>query len=265
MVPSLSRVRLVVLVASVVAASCGQRDSSDAEVELNTAVGRREAAGETAPVVTLPIVQETTSTTTEPVAPASSVQPTTLSETTTSATPTAAPRCVELAASSVVVVSSENGWSLEASTTAGESVVSGVFPLEGDPPIVIGSAQLDDDDSLEVLIGEVADAEASWVRVFDFARCRLEEPLDAVSGQPVKMLVGRLGDAAGGVACDGPDVVVTALTRSGGGDDAIGPSFDGYAVVLSLFSGLWERGPEIPSSFGPDDVAGVTGLYCSDG
>lgn len=266
----------------ILVAACTGESSDDVEVDLNTAVVRRAGGGPNGESVSLPTASSPTTASSTPSErdtaqpsnpvptstspePAPTTAPSTTAVITTATSTTVAPPtpCADFDPSSVVVVIDGETWRLQGSGPGG-AIASEPLPLEVLEPWVLGAVQLDNDDQAELLVAFGDNPAAPLIAVYDTAGCRLIEPLDVVSGQPIRLLVGVAGDRAGAVACDGQELIATTVTRSEP-VDAEGQTqvrWVGESWVLSLFSGSWERSGPVPVTLGEGQLAATVGLHC---
>jgi hypothetical protein len=254
------------------AAACTGDSTGDVEVDLNTGVGsaggisRRESVA--LPTTLAPPTSEGAPTSTEGSSPPGSKPavatsgPTVASSTVAT---TAQMPCSDFDPAGVEVVVAEESWSLRGPAVGGV-IASVSAPLDGPAPRLLGGAQLDDDPVPELLVAS-GDPAVALVSVYDADGCDLREPLDTLSGQPVRLLVGVAAEEAGAVACDGQELIVSSFSRQEA-DDAEGDTqvrWVGQTWALSLFSGSWERSEPVPVTHTESELAAVAGVHCSTG
>ena len=177
--------RALVLILGVLALSMGCSSGSDderpdAEVELNTALGRRASPSSTdgRPQATM-----------TSAAPATTVGPgtvATISETTSTTTlgttspPTTLEPCSSLGTVSVSV--SETEWWLAGRASDGTAIRSVPLPLADGLGRLVAERDLDGDGGPELLVLVEGDDLASRLHVFEFRDCALSEPRNPLTG-----------------------------------------------------------------------------------
>ena len=252
-------------------------ESADAEVELNTALGRRGTPSSTDPVVSV----TTTAVPTTTSAPGPTVVTSGPSTTVAAPTTTAEP-CSEFGSVSVTV--SDDTWSLTGRAADGTPIASDQLPLEAGLGRVVGERDFDHDGRPELLVVAEGDGVTSRLLVFEFRRCRLSEPRNPLTGEAVRPVVGVFADQAGGVVCRDAGLEVTTLSAVFDGADPDTPAPDssepdtsepdttgpaqqlvgwtGAVEELTLFAGAWEVRSSIDLSVPPTDVTEVALLAC---
>lgn len=256
------------LVVAFAAAACASAETGDAEVELNTALGRRGTPSST---TMPPIPTNTPSTTPATQAPVLTSGP----QTTTSAAPTTTEvPCAAL--ETAAVVASGDFWRLEGRADDGTPVRSPDYPLAEALGQLTSERDFDLDGHPEYVVTLMA-PDVARLMVLEFRDCSLVEPRDAFSGEPLRPLVGAYPDTLGRVTClaDGLEIAALRATfdppatlapdTSAPDTSAPTPSLSGWAGTVdevSLFAGSWEVRSSTELALGPDAAAEWTPLDC---
>lgn len=219
------------LVVAFAAAACASAETGDAEVELNTALGRRGTPSST---TMPPIPTNTPSTTPATQAPVLTSGP----QTTTSAAPTTTEvPCAAL--ETAAVVASGDFWRLEGRADDGTPVRSPDYPLAEALGQLTSERDFDLDGHPEYVVTLMA-PDVARLMVLEFRDCSLVEPRDAFSGEPLRPLVGAYPDTLGRVTClaDGLEIAALRATFDPPGDARSGHVRAGHERTHTLVERL---------------------------
>ncbi|GEM_PF-6423657 len=264
--------RLCFALVLILLACSGSDDGVDAgavaerEVDLNTAIGRGETPSATTrevpPIPTSTVSTNPSAATSSTIAPAPSTgQPTSTSTDTAPAT-TSQP-CAMFDSGAVRLTQDDTGWQL----VGAGGIASASRSLDERTWSLLGGLQLDDDPAPELVVQAVEEEGPISVIVYDAVGCDLVAVADALTGEVVEFQVGVADVVAGGMICDGFEVIDISLSRVDLVDsEGLGQvRWEGEAWARTLFSGLWERDGPTELTVLDDDLLGVATLECPIG
>jgi len=259
--------RLCVVLALLLAACSPAEDVGDGEreVDLNTAIGRGEsptAATVVLPTTSTPTAGESGSTSLPPSTSEAPLPTMSISTTVPSPTTTTAP-CAEFDAGAVRLEETDGGWRL----VGNRPLASRTHDADERQRSILGGIQLDDDPPLEVVVQAIGIEGPVKATVFDAVGCDLVAVADALTGEVVEFQLGVADLTAGGMICDGREVIQISLQRADLVDSEGNAQvrWEGEAWSRSLFSGLWERQGATQLTVTDEELGEVAVIDCDLG